>query len=191
MAKQRYINTAFWDDAWVAQLDPSEKLLFLYLLTNPNTNLIGVYQIPLKRIALDTGFDLEMIKKLFNRFTEDAKAFYEIGWVVLKNGIKNQNNKSPKVQEGMRREFEDLPQWLKDKVLDEKDTVYIGYQTILIPYSDGIALNLTKLNLTKLNLTKRTSSDAREPKADDKSSKGKWDMRAKVEEIAKRKEMGK
>ena len=32
MAKQRYINTKFWTDDYIADLSPKEKLLYIYLL---------------------------------------------------------------------------------------------------------------------------------------------------------------
>ena len=45
--KQRYVNTRFWNDTYVSSLDPIEKLLFIYLLTNEHTNISGVYEPPL------------------------------------------------------------------------------------------------------------------------------------------------
>ena len=42
MAKFRYVNTRFWDDSYVAELSPLEKLAFLYLLTNSLTTIAGV-----------------------------------------------------------------------------------------------------------------------------------------------------
>ena len=118
MAKKRYINTVFWDDAYVSNLDPSEKLVFLYLLTNPCTNISGVYQIPLKRIALDTGIDGEMCKKIIDRFQRDAKVLYIEGWMAVKNFIKHQNYNSPLVQSGIERELLEAPDLLKN---------FIGY----------------------------------------------------------------
>ncbi len=56
LAKQRIVNTKFWDDSYITRLTPTEKLLFLYLITNPLTNISGVYELPLKRVAFDTGF---------------------------------------------------------------------------------------------------------------------------------------
>ena len=41
--KHRYIKTKFWDDSYIIELNPHEKLLFLYLITNPLTNIAGVY----------------------------------------------------------------------------------------------------------------------------------------------------
>ena len=52
---KRYISTSFWDDEWVQSLSFEEKGLFLYLLTNPLTNIAGVYKIQVRRIVFDTG----------------------------------------------------------------------------------------------------------------------------------------
>ena len=62
------INTRFWIDDYISHLDPTEKLMFLYFLTNPLTDICGVYEIPLKNIALDTGIDKEMVEKIIKRF---------------------------------------------------------------------------------------------------------------------------
>ena len=85
MAKQRYINTKFWRDSYIEDLDPIEKLLFLYLLSNPDTNISGIYEIPLKIIAVDTGIEKSMVKKLLDRFEQDEKIMYRDGWVAFKN----------------------------------------------------------------------------------------------------------
>ena len=54
MAKQRYLSTSFWTDSYVEKLDPSEKLLFIFLLTNDSTNLCGIYEITTRRISFET-----------------------------------------------------------------------------------------------------------------------------------------
>ena len=88
MSKNRYVNTIFWEDDYTANLDPSEKLLFLYLLTNSCTNIAGVYQITPKRIACDTGLDRDMVLKIIDRFQDDNKVLYSNGWMIIKNFIK-------------------------------------------------------------------------------------------------------
>lgn len=127
MAKKRYINTQFWRDSYISNLDPSEKLVFLYLITNPDTNISGIYQIPLKIIATDTGFDKDMIIKILNRFEKDCKVKYENGWVALKNFQKNQNEKSPAVAIGIENEMKNAPEklqkWVKSKEIDCQVTV--------------------------------------------------------------------
>lgn len=117
MAKRRYVNTVFWDDYYVSNLDPSEKLLFLYLITNPCTNIAGVYQITLKRIALDTGFEKEMVQKILDRFQKDGKILYSEGWISIKNFIKHQSFNSPQVVTGIEKELQNAPDehktWLR------------------------------------------------------------------------------
>lgn len=89
--KLRSVNTHFWVDKYIVELDPSEKLLFLYLLTNPWTNLIGVYEITLRQISFDTGFEKEMVKKMLDRFERDSKIYYYESYIILVNHLKNQN----------------------------------------------------------------------------------------------------
>lgn len=117
MSKQRMIDTKFWDDNYASNLDPIEKLLFLYFLTNTSTNISGIYEIPLKKIAVETGIEKEMVSKILNRFTEDKKIFYENGWICLKNFVKNQNQKSPKVQVGIKNELNLIPKDILDKFI--------------------------------------------------------------------------
>ena len=73
MSTQRYISTGFWDDEWVQTLDPSEKFLYIYLLTNPLTNVAGVYKITRRRICFDTGFDSDTVGHIMAKFVEAKK----------------------------------------------------------------------------------------------------------------------
>jgi len=111
--KSRLVNTKFWDDKYTSNLDPIEKLLFLYFLTNPLTNLIGVYEIELRRIAFDTGIDKEMVIKIIERFSKDEKIYYYEGYLIIKNFVKFQNEGSEKVKIGIKNLFEALPEKIK------------------------------------------------------------------------------
>ena len=108
MAKQRYINTKLWRDSYIESLDPSEKLVFIYMLTNPDTNISGIYEIPLKIICADTGYNKDMVEKIFERFQKDGKILYKNGWLAIKNFIKHQTL-NPKVQKGIEIELEKAP----------------------------------------------------------------------------------
>jgi len=87
----RSVNTHFWADNYSAELDPIEKLLFLYLLTNDQTNMLGCYEMRLRQIALDTGIDKDMILKIIDRFKKDQKAEYFEGYVIVYNFPKHQS----------------------------------------------------------------------------------------------------
>lgn len=135
MAKQRYIQDSFWTDPYVEKLDPSEKLLFLYYLTNPLCNIAGMYEIRNNRVAYETGFDKEMVDKIKMRFVADKKMIVIDDWVILVNFVKNQT-KNPSVILGIQRVLDDLPLKVRQAVTGCDS---LSYFTLL---------NLTILNST-------------------------------------------
>ncbi len=116
MSTHRYVDSKFWDDDYVSELDPIEKLLFLYLLTNPLTNVAGIYEIQTKRIAFDTGIDREMVDKIIERFAQNNKLIRAGKYIVLLNWGKNQSA-NPSVAAGVARELEKLPNKLREEIL--------------------------------------------------------------------------
>lgn len=113
MAKYRYVNTKFWTDGYVSTLDPTERLIFLYLLTNPSTSICGIYEITLRRVAFDTGIDQSVITIILNRLEKDGKVMYRQDWVAIKNFIKHQTV-NPKIQAGISYELVGKPKELID-----------------------------------------------------------------------------
>ena len=108
MSKNRMINTKFWSDTFIENCDPIEKLLFLYLLTNTETNMLGIYEIAIRRIAFDTGIDKDMILKIFGRFENAGKALYIDGYVVIQNFMKHQKY-NPMMLKSAKDIFDNLP----------------------------------------------------------------------------------
>lgn len=121
------INTKFWDDGYITELDPIEKLLFLYLLTNPLTTIAGAYEIKLKRMAFDTGIDKDMCQKILDRFEKDEKVFYRENWIIIKNFIKHQL-KNPKVERGIEIELSKAP--------EEVSRIVYGYSMDRLSHSN-------------------------------------------------------
>jgi len=111
MAKQRYINTHFWDDSYISELTPTEKLLFLYLLTNPLTNIIGIYEISVKRISFDTSIPVDKITSVLNKFSKDGKILYKNGFIAIKNFVKHQKL-NPSIRKGIEVLESQVPQEL-------------------------------------------------------------------------------
>jgi len=74
MAKFRMVYTEFWTDSKVVEeFTPEDKYFYLYLLTNPNTTQIGIYEITKKQMAFDMGYSLESIDSLLDRFINHHK----------------------------------------------------------------------------------------------------------------------
>lgn len=115
MPKLRSVNTRFWEDPFIEDLDPYEKLLFLYFLTNPLTNMLGVYEVTIKRMSNDTGLTIERVQKALKGFNDKNKVYYIDSYVILPGFLKNQNlNTNMKL--GAERIFENLPKSLKNNI---------------------------------------------------------------------------
>ena len=112
--------------------DPIEKLLFLYLLTNQETNILGIYEISIELIAFDTGIDKDMIIKILTRFKEENKIKYENGFIAIKNFTKHQAD-NPKINQGiislLRQTPKELIKWVDidfNRLGIKEDSLYIG-----------------------------------------------------------------
>lgn len=116
MAKSRMVNTHFWKDPYVRGLKAGDKLLFLYLLTNPSTNIAGAYEIALDEVASDTGMPEKHILNSLARFTEAGKIIYKDHWILLTNFIKHQT-KSESVEQGIVSAVSCCPDWIKDTII--------------------------------------------------------------------------
>ncbi len=151
MSKQRIINTRFWIDDYTSNLDPIEKLLFLYFLTSTATEICGVYEIPLKTIAVETGIEAKTVEEILKRFTRDKKIFYIDGWVYIVNFTKHQT-KNPSVELGIKRCLGEVPEGIMQKA---EKILQRGNSLSTVSPQRGTP-NLTKLNLTKPNLSGHT-----------------------------------
>src|SRR5258708_4382382 len=136
VAKQRIVNTKFWDDSYIARLSPLEKLLFLYLITNSLTNISGVYELPLRRAAFDVGLSTEEVEKVFGKFETDDKIARFGGWVSVTNFIRHQTL-NPKIKIGILQELKRAPKELIDRLS-------IDYQSL--SYSNSNLNNNTDWN---------------------------------------------
>lgn len=130
MAKQRIVNTRFWDDAYIALLSPNEKLLFLYLLTSSLTNISGVYELSLKRVAFDAGLPLEEVESAIDKLQCDGKLVYESGWIAIVRFAKYQTV-NPKVRTGMILELLRAPESLVEKLRERLRA--IGFYSLSDP----------------------------------------------------------
>lgn len=91
MARLRSINTSMWNDPWIMELNPIEKLLWIYLLTNDSTNMLGAYQLTVKRASFDTGIEMQEITSILSKFEKDKRIVYQSHFLVIINWAKNQS----------------------------------------------------------------------------------------------------
>lgn len=158
MGKQRAINTDFWTDLWVVDtLNPLDCHLFMYLLTNPQTNLVGAYECSLRIMSFQTGIEKDELARMLKRL--EPKVHYVDGWVILRNGVKHQNYKNMNLRTGILREAETVPSHILQHIKWPKDfgnpKPEGSKQTNLLDDSSMTQVS-TKPNLTKLNPTVTT-----------------------------------
>lgn len=68
MGIKRIVDTSFWTDGKVDDFTPEDKYFMLYLLTNPFTTQLGIYEISVKQVAFQLGYSIESVISLLDRF---------------------------------------------------------------------------------------------------------------------------
>lgn len=90
MATKRNISLDFWQDDKVQEdFTPEDKYFYLYLLTNPQTNICGCYKVSYSQMVGDLGYSKDTIIRLIKRFdsvhnvlkfNEDTKEILLLNW---------------------------------------------------------------------------------------------------------------
>lgn len=68
MAIYRNISMSFWTDSKVDDdFTPEDKYFYLYLLTNPHTNICGCFEISMKQMCRESGYNEDTVRRLLDR----------------------------------------------------------------------------------------------------------------------------
>ena len=68
MGIKRVVDTSFWTDGKVDEFSPEDKYFMLYLLSNPFSKQLGIYEISIKQAAFQMGYSVDAVKVLLERF---------------------------------------------------------------------------------------------------------------------------
>jgi hypothetical protein len=98
--KTRILHTKFWKDTFVAELTPSEKLIFLYLLTNERVNIIHCYECSDREILFDTGATKDVLESAKAKLSASGKVQFFQGYVFLANADKYEQYRGELSQKG-------------------------------------------------------------------------------------------
>lgn len=129
MSKLRSIDTKIWSDTWFEELCAEEKLLFIYLITNEKTNMLGVYEMSKKKISFETSISISNVEKHLKRFENDAKIIYRKNNVILCNFLKHQKYNSNMMVSAVRI-YNELSNELKIKGLEYIKEGKEGFETL-------------------------------------------------------------
>lgn len=92
MGLKRVVDTSFWTDGKVDEFTPEDKYFMLYLLTNPQTSLLGIYEFGVKRAAYEIGYSMDAVRALIERFERvHGIVFYsrETNEIAIKNYLRH------------------------------------------------------------------------------------------------------
>ena len=135
MAVYRNISMAFWTDSKVDDdFTPEDKYFFLYLITNPHTNICGCYEISMKQMERETGYNIDTVKRLLSRMEKvhDVIRYSEKTKEVL---IINWGKYNWTASERVRKAVEAVADHIKSEQFKRyvMDTVSIGYAYSMVP----------------------------------------------------------
>ena len=102
MAEYRTLRMTFWNDPYVEELGPQGRLLYLYLITGPYTNNLGVLEVSSRRMAYETGLAQDEVERLLAEAEKAGKLVRDgsVIWVV--NFVKHQASTSPRLVQSLR-----------------------------------------------------------------------------------------
>ena len=157
MANYRQIHTQIWRDNWFLDLEPDEKLLFIYLFSNDSTNLAGLYEIHQRVIELETGLDKKRIEEILNRFEREGKVYYQDGIVWMVNMKKYHSNAGEKV----RRSIEIIVEGIPDCEVKQKYCIYngIAIENTLSEKKDTLSYSKSKSKLKSKSKTEEEEEE--------------------------------
>jgi hypothetical protein len=138
MADFRTIYTRIWTDAWFSELEQDEKLLFVYLFSNPNASVCGMYEMPKRNISIDTGISIGRVTTILDKFANSGKVYYENGIVWVVNLKKyNDSGNSVKIQERARKDLDAISDCNIKRMYYKYHN--IPYPKLQIPYPKKIS----------------------------------------------------
>ena len=92
MGIKRIVDTSFWTDGKVDEFTPEDKYFMLYLLTNPFTTQLGIYELSVKQAAFQMGYSIESVIALIERFEKKYKMIFyskETSEIAVKNFLRH------------------------------------------------------------------------------------------------------
>lgn len=144
MAIYRQVYMTFWTDPKVADdFTPEDKYFYLYLITNPHTNICGCYEVSIKQMAYETGYNDDTVRRLLQRLDETHDVirynaetrevlilnWYKYNWSTSKDLLTSVTKVADTIKDNYFKEY------ITDKVE--------GHKTLIRPSTEGGGTSVT------------------------------------------------
>lgn len=112
------VHTAFWSDPPTRDMSERGRMLALYLLTSPHSNMVGAYLLPDAYVADDMGWTLSEVKKIILELIENGfcKRFRDGRHIAICKFLKYNPVENSNAGKSIARQFCQLP---KDSALED------------------------------------------------------------------------
>ncbi len=155
----RAVDTRFWIDGWVRKLNPLDRYVFLYFLTNPHSSWCGVYELDLTMAAFETGIEeTELTRSILPRLL--PKIVYIDGWVYIPNFEKYHTNHSEQTRKGIENAWKQVPERIR---LQLKESGANGYPLV------GASASSSSLSSSSSSTKKRENTVPKKPFGESKN----------------------
>ena len=105
------IQISFWENGEIQRLSDQSKLLAIYLLTCPHSNMLGCFRLPDGYITEDLKWEIKNSKNSFHQLSEINFLTRDIhsSWVVIHHFLKWNPIQNPRQGVGVQKLFEIVP----------------------------------------------------------------------------------
>ena len=110
--KTRIVHTKIWSDQWFQSLSRSSSFIFLYIITCPEINISGVFELPDRKIMFETNTTTAEVEQAKKDLSE--KIIFFDGWIYVKNADKFNSYKGPKNEKAREKELTYAPKKLME-----------------------------------------------------------------------------
>ena len=128
--KGRYVKVAtkFWTDEKTIELSPPTKLLHLYILTSPHSNMAGYYRLPKAYIKADLELSDKQLDKGFNKLLDIGLIKYcpKSSVIIIPNYYKYNSIQNKNQAKGAANRTSELPRNSLVKDYKEAINTYAG-----------------------------------------------------------------
>lgn len=105
------VKTQFWSDLPYQNLSTHAKLLAVYLLTGPHTNMLGCFRLPMGYVAEDLKWDVETASKAFSELDQIRFLIRdsESNWILITNFLDWNPIENPNQGKSLSKLFKRVP----------------------------------------------------------------------------------
>lgn len=168
---KRIVSTGFWEDKKVTdEFSVEDRYFMLYLLTNPHTSQLGIYELSISTMSNETGYNRDVVKVLLDRFQNKYDVIrysFVTGEIAIKNYLKHSIIKGGKpVYDCLLKEA---------KMVDDRSLLSYIYNSLSNKQIDNITvidfLNYIEKEISNKEINNNNDNDNDNERIVDESSK--------------------